>query len=390
MKGQAVNIDWTIGLSVFLVTLLTGTTILLQFDPGPDESVGLQQQTSIVHQNLEENTSVETRIAPLYINSESDIGIIPFEHKYTFSNNYFPNSQYIEAPSQTEPETEKIFAAVNTSVNQYNLTYFQSDNKNLTYENSIQTGQEIDNNIIQVEPESPGLQSLRINDQEVLQDEAEIDANSFSIDEEEVYASSLDGDLRVYDQSPELIIGKDSEMVFRVRDFDDLYWGATETRYDLDGEGEIQSGDTPGLTVSSDFGATFVGDMYAEVSRNDGEVEIRVNPEQKLRLNLHEENWEFGEERISFHQEDPVFFGVEEELYIPTLERIRKLENVSESAFESELGLVDWGYRVRVGDIINRGRDIPLVDVYSSDHVTALIGRYGNRTTVGTEVQIWR
>ncbi len=352
-KGQGVNIDWTVGLAVFLVSMLSGMILAAAMNVDHGAVDETRQAASLVQQALEEETYVTGRQAPLIVHTPSETGKIPIDRDYIFPEEAYPGSGAMDTPADIDIPDQRVTTVVGGKNTTHSLSYFFEDNANISYqeENDIETGDRMENTYISVKPESPGLQSLQINGNEILNDNADLNGGDFSIEEHEIHASTLDGDLKLYNGSTELILEDAGDVEFYLKDFDDLYWYADESTTTLDTTSTYKSGETKGFTIASDYGITFMGeDLEATVSKTDSStVEADITDASRLRIYLHDSGTEAGEDRIEFFDEGDIVFGAEEVIEGADQEKVEELAETSERNFENRLDLDDVSYNIAFG-----------------------------------------
>lgn len=386
MKGQSISIDWTIGFGIFIVTILTGTIFLMSFSPGTSQSAELSQKADNVFNNLEDNTSVTVWRTPIYT-GKNKVGQVPQEFNYSFRQSGFKGSADIDAPSEISMADNHFSIVLNTSKEKHHLAYFDYDNENLTYQNNFDINGEVDNGVIQLEPFDGGLESLRYQGQEVLNQTAEIPGSS-DVNEEVIYASTLDDDLKIFDQTGEMILDGKEKVVFNLTEFDNVYWHPGDNE-NVQGEGTVVEGDTKGFAFYSDDlpTITFIGDMYANVS-NQETLKAEIEPDNKLRIRLDESGYS-SRDRIEVYENSSIRIGIENSFEAPVEDSIDLLNQLDRETFEQELNLGGWGYQIEYGSFY-KGSDIPLVETISLEYPSTKVDRFGNRTSIDSRVVIWR
>ncbi len=393
-KGQAVNIDWSIGLALFLTAIVGGVLITVNGDTGAIRVSEADQKAFLIQQELREETFREGRTAPLIVDTPVNLSAsIPLDRSYLFSGNAYPGSGAMDVPAEINISGDRVvtvtgLANASFENSSHQVSYFFSNTSNLSYSNDIDTGAWLNNSRIQLKPGNNGLDSMRIDDQEILNETADLDGSDFSTQEGELHSSSLDGDLKIYNGSREIILEDAGETTFYLGNLSTLYWYSDNSTTGLAGTGNFRSGDTKGFTVASDYGATFIGDMEANVSKpSSSTVKAEINS-SRLRIFLHDSNYTAGRKRALIFDQGDIFFGVEKKIEGASKQKIEQLENLSQREFEDRLSIGDFGYNITFGSLKN-GTAIPLENVVVSDSPAEMLGRYGNYSRIESRVSIW-
>lgn len=395
MKGQAINIDWTVGLAVFLTAIVGGVIILSNNSPASVRAEEASQKAYLTQEALREETFREGRKSPLVVDTPLNVSArIPVDTSYIFPEDAYAGSGAIDIPADINISNKSVITTIsleNTSFsdNSHHLSYFFSNTSNLSYDNNIDTGSWINNSMVNVKPGGPGLESLRISGNEVLNSSAELNSNDFSTEEKELHASTLDSELKVYNNSQELILEDASDVTFNLTNMTTLYWYRDNSTQTLAGTGTFKSGDTKGFAVASNHGITFIGDMTATVSKPDRETVKAEIDTSRLRIFLHDTGHGKGRKRIRVYDRGDIFFGTAKKIEGASQDKIDELENLGETGFENRLELEDVGYNITFGSLEN-GSEIPLQDVSVSDRPSVKLGRNGNYSRIDSEVAIWR
>lgn len=396
-KGQSVNIDWTVGLSLFLVTSLAGVLFIMNVNIGPEPVNSLKAKTFDVQQNLEDETFIEGSKVPIIIRGPRNISDVPIDSNYSFPSGAHPGSGGMGTPADIDIANDHIITVIDVGNKTYSFSYFHENVSNISYSNDISTGSWINNTNISVKPESPGLTSLQINNQELLNSTADLGSGSLSITEKELHAETLSDNLRVYNGSTEMILdNRDGNVTFKLKNMTDLYWYRDDSVTSLTGTGTKKQGDTKGFTVASSHGITFIGNLTATVSKPDTQtVKAEINAE-KIRLRLHDSGYQTGKDRIKFYDEGYIVFGARKKISAAYSSKINDLGSKDNKSFESALSMEDFGYNISFGkegtsDFIDRGISIPLdVSTVVSERPSILVDRNGSYSEIKNRVVLWR
>ncbi len=396
MKGQAVNIDWVTGLSLFTITLISGIFILVSDDVSIGrETLGTVEKAEIVQSQLEEETGLSARKVPLYVRGPNSGTRIPVDTEYVFPEGTEPGSAVMDIPAEIYEGDDRAVTVLETGNRSREMVYFFSSVENLSHGNDIETGDWLNNSRLAVKPGGNGVESLRIDGSEVLNASADLGSTNDTVFQHELHASTLGGDLKLYNGSSELVLENAGSVTFDLRNFTDLYWSTDGSVTNLEGTGTFKSGNTEGFTLATfngdDYGVTFLGDMDATVSK-PGEAKVEADIDtggSRLRIYFHDSDYTAGEKRIESYRRGDIFFGSAEKIHGPSLEQINEVESMREGSFENRFELETWGYNITLGPM-ERGMAIPLQEVVVRDRPTAVMGRYGNFSSVENRVALWR
>ncbi len=389
MKGQAVNIDWTIGISLFMLTVLVGTFATFTQDFGAGERQA-QRKASIVSQDIKDTTSISGRKTELYVRGPVETGKIPVDRAYIFDSEGHTGTGIMDIPSDIDMEADNIITVTDTGNLSHDIAYFFSNASNKTYPNNITVDNDtgsMENNRISVNVSSPGLTSMKINGNELLNDTADLEASNFTVEEEEIHSYSLNGSLKLYNGSRELVF-ENGNGTFRLKNLSKLYWYGSGVQ-DLGSAGTYRDGETRGFTVASDYGVTFKGkDLDAKIEIKDGKVVADINS-TRLRIFLHDSNYTAGRKRLNFSAEDDIFFGAEHPTKGVWELELNKLQEKPRRGFKNQLGLSSWEYNITFKDL-ERGSRIPLQNIVVRNSRTVEIFRNGSYTGIESRVALWR
>ncbi len=394
-KGQGVNIDWVTALALFLFTLVSGIFLLVNDDASlVNDRAANREKAQIVQESLEEAAVINGRSAPLYVRGPTSVGRIPVDREYVFPESTYPGSGVMDIPSYIEEKQERVATVVKTGNRRHELTYFFENVSNLSYSNHIDTGAWINSSEIQLKTGGNGLESLRVNDKDVLDTDADLNSNNFTVFEKGIYVETLSGKLKVFNGSTELILENPGTVTFNLKNFTTLYWHNGSTTTSLYGTGTFNDSRTSAFTAATyqgdDYGVTFLGEMDAEVSKPDNDtVEAEITASDRLRIFLHDSDWKEGRNRSRFHTEGEIFFGSSKRIASPYPGKIRDLKQLTKGVFEARYELDNWGYNISFSSL-RRGSRIPFEDVVVANRPTAVVGREGNYSIAEHRVAIWR
>lgn len=386
-KGQAISLDWLTGISLFMVAVVASTFVVVT--DHSNTQTDLRSQAEDVSQQLKDETQMTARKIPLYVRGPHKVGKIPVDTTYNFSVG--AESGIMDVPSNISESDGSIITLVEAGNNSYEMTYFFEELDEIDYVNDIEyDGNRVENTNISFVPSNTGLDSLRINGKEFLNTDAEFEDATTNVEEKELHAEV--DKLKIYNESRELIL-ENPDATFNLRNFTDLYWGEDGNLYDLEGTGNIVVGGTPGLTVATyegnDYGLTFVGDIWANVSKPDRDtVKVDVNGSQ-ARIMLHDTDYSKGQERIEFYEDGDIYFGAERQVSGIHPSKTTSLKNMIDIGFENRFDLRDYNYNITLLDV-ERGAAIPFQNVVAHTREASVIGRYGNFSSTSIKVRLWQ
>lgn len=393
-QGQAINIDYTVGFGLFLISLLSGVLLVANANIDRTGVPDARQQASLVQDELQEKTFHTGRQAPLILKTPATTGSVPVDTGYVFPRRAYPGSGAMDIPADIRMEEDRVITVVDGGNMSHQLSFFFSNKTNLTYSNRIKTGLWMNNTKISMKPGSPGIRSLRVNGNEVLDPDADLNDNNFTVTEEMLHASTLEGDLKLYNGSRELIIENPGTVSFNLKNFTTLYWHRDQTTTELTGTGTFKSGNTSGFTVATyegnDYGATFLGDeLDATVSKPDSSTVRATIDAPRIRLYLHDSDYQEGKDRIEFFKRGTVAFGAEKKIEGASADKIQSIDDLTGRELENELKMGSYSYNLTYYSL-ERGSTLPLTDVVVSDRPSVMLGRYGNYSKIENRVAVWR
>ncbi|MFB6245047.1 MAG: hypothetical protein ABEJ03_01740 [Candidatus Nanohaloarchaea archaeon] len=384
MKGQTVNIDWVVGLSVFVVTV-AGTTITLQenLDVTAGDTLGSKSET--LSSEIRSSLVEDVRKTPLYVRQPHEVGKIPVDREYIFGD---PVSVHMDAPFWYNETGNRTVAVVESGNESYTMTAFSSEIGH-SYASNISAGDRISNDLIDLNPENGGLESIKFDGEEYLESGTDLGETGDSGESFGIYASAFDR-LKVYTGSSEFII-ENVDTVFEFRNFSKLYWAADSENVTLAGQKTFRDENTSGLVLSglegTDKAITAVGELDARVYRDSpGTVDLEVRS-GRVRFMLHE-NQEKGRKRIESFNQGDIFFGVEDRKESATSGSIESLKNMDERDFRQSFELEGWGYNI--SGILERGSSIPLKPVSVESRSVRTSYWNGSDSFRELEVAVWQ
>ncbi|MFB6199784.1 MAG: hypothetical protein ABEJ83_02810 [Candidatus Nanohaloarchaea archaeon] len=390
-KGQTISIDWMIGLSLFLTASLTAAFAFSGFQFTEPQTV-LEKNADSLQQEIKENISVKTLRAPLIVRSSHKIENIVLDRKFVFEE--FTASGFFDTSSEIDLSNNRLIAIIDAKDTEHHLTLFKNLDVNRTASNNLRTGNWLNNSRISIHPTSSGISSLQFKGEEMLSQTSDLGFTDDSTSEKHVYASSYSGNLRIYNNSPEILIKNSNAATFYFKNFTTLYWGETDSSQSLSGTGTFKSGETPGFTLAnSSESATFVGDMNAEISKPDPSTVKAVINAEKFKIRLQDSGVTEGIQRINFHENGTLKLGARRYKEFVWKKKIGKLRNLTRIKFERRFNLESvYNITISSGNStqLDRGYDIPIENVVVDKRSWLAINRSGDLERISSRVVVWQ
>lgn len=356
MKAQAVNIDWVVGLSVFLVAVIASTVNVVE---SADITLGtnLESKAAEVADSIQMDASTDVTKIPLYVRQPHDVGRIPVDRSISIRKE---GTAYVSTESWVNKSSGDVVAVVSSGNNSYSLTSF-GGNVSHSFDSNVSGGETLENNLVSVEPENGDLASITFEEENYLESDTDLGESGSSTEVYGVHGSVFDR-VNVYTGSREIIV-EDVDTTFHFGNFSTLHEeDGSETA--ISGEQTFMDGQTQGFALTglrgTDLSASLVGDMDARVYQ-DGDTGTKVDVQsQKLRLMLHESG-ESAEQRVENRVSGEIYFGARQQLSAATGSELERIESMTWRQFEREYGLRSFGYNV--SGTLDRGENIPLQPV---------------------------
>lgn len=343
-KGQTINIDWSIGLALFLVTILS--SVLFIIDPlTVQNSRSLENKAMDVQETLQREAGREVTRNTFYIRSQETIENVPFDREYFYRNSL--GTGVASKPSLIDIQDDRFAAVLSTGNSSVDLSYFRGGYEMPTYYSDLSlTSSQISNDRITLSYSS-NIDSADIKGREAIQS-LTLDGDPDETFEDEVVVESFSGNLKVFNDSSEFIV-EDGSFELRTRNYSTLYWHPDGNESLAGSDTTFKQGETSGFTLAdSDLGVTFLGDMNANVSKPDSSTVLVEVDAPRTRIRLHESGTGYGEKRIESYIDREAFFGTEDiqsSFFRTDLDAVSEME---EREFETEFDLVNWGYNISI------------------------------------------
>ncbi|MFB6145192.1 MAG: LamG domain-containing protein [Candidatus Nanohaloarchaea archaeon] len=356
-KGQAINIDWSVGLGLFLITTLSSLLIISGMNFGPGDLQGLRNKASSVQDQLIKESSYSGRQVPLIVRAPVKVNDIPIDREYDFPASTNRYSGVMDIPAEVNVTTNQVRTVIDALNKSYRMTFFFDNVSDITYGNTITaTASRINVNSpsgnISVNPGQNGLTSLKINGNELLRYPSDLGSSNDTIIEKELHAYTLNGDLKTYSGTPEMILENSIQTTWYFTNTSNstLYWRANNRTYYTDGTGDriIKQGVTDAFTIADNRGITFLGNMTANITKpNSSTIKAVIKSNGKrLRIRPQDSGIAAGYRRALLYTDGDIMFGASHRIDGPTYEGLTKLQNMSKHKFEKKLDLQGWGYNI--------------------------------------------
>lgn len=386
MKGQTINIDWSIGLSLFLVTILSSVVFLI--DPmSIQDNRAMENKAVEVQDILQQELGYTSMRNTFYTRSPAGIENIPYIRSYNYI--YEIGDGASEKHSYINVGNDRFATVLDSGNKSLDFLYYDGEFNQTNRYSDLSTGSgTIGNSYITIQYSSD-VDSAEINGREAIKN-ISIDGSGSSSND--IYATAFGGNLKVFNGSREFMID-DSSIVMYTRNYSTLYWHP-DGEQNLDTEGK--NGSTQGLTVAdSDLGVTLMGDLEADVKKTANDL-VRIEVDApRTRVRLHESGTGYGEKRIESFTASNEFFGVEKHFESFFFDQKDSLSDMDENEFESRFRLDGWGYNITVtpeGDdrILSRGDRIAFRQTVVSTRQSSFVSEKGRIKQAETKVVIWR
>jgi len=103
-KGQVINIDWSVGLGLFLISTLTAVMFLNNTNMAPDQTNSLESKALEIQAQLESRTGIQAYKIPLISKGSVKVSNIPIDRTYNFKSDAYPYSGGGNIPAQLDIE----------------------------------------------------------------------------------------------------------------------------------------------------------------------------------------------------------------------------------------------------------------------------------------------
>lgn len=385
MKGQAINIDWTVGLTLFLFTSLSSIFLIGSADFGSAEN--LRNLGSEIQNDLEDETSAQAFRSKVKSQKNRGIENVPVDQTYYTED---VKDWTSGKPLYINSSQNRLVTVINSGEN-LDFTFYGENVTARNYSSDLSTGSDwINNSKISVKTGSAGVEKIIRDGESFFR---EISLNGFpSSENSDLFAESFSRSLTVYRNSSEITV-KQKDVSITLNNYSTIYWEQDSSSENL-GSGYSREEKTEGFAVADGSkGIAFTGKMNAEVVKTGSEVEIDINS-SKIRIRPHDKGISYGEERVNTYSSGNTFIGVRERVKLATQSRLETLDNMTEAEFENLLNLEEIGYEIKIigsKEFLSKGSSPPpLTDAVVLDRTTPILTENGTIQNVEVSVGVWQ
>jgi hypothetical protein len=392
MKGQAINIDWVIGLSLFLAAVVGAAFAAVTPGAGlldaPDR---LGDTAETLNTEIVSDTSVNYFESSI-VTRGPDIGRIPVARSYYYSDDAENRTGTLEPPGAANVSENKLYAAVRTGNTSERFGYFGKGASSRSPSGYLSVSSSwINSSNFSVKIDTPGIKSIRYNGQELMGDATNLESTDYTVVGDSASAEALSGQVRAVTNTSEIVLTDLDGANFELGNFSTLYWEEDNSTVSMSSPGTYRDGSTLSLTVagfeSGDESMTFSGDMNATVTRDSGDdVEVSVESE-RARLRLHEGGVAEGYRRALFERNGWVTVIPEKRHEMVYSEELQALSSLSDEEFSDRYDLETKGYNVTFNG--SWGDPLPLEDITVRTRMENVVDRDGKITREELSTAVW-
>lgn len=358
MRGQAINIDSTIALALFLFTAV-GTIAAVQAQRGDAASVGRSSQ---VADRIEPEISVQVFDRDLLMSSPTAIADYPVDRELEFVDAAEPGSASFEKPADVNISTGQFVSILELRNRSLRLSYASLDPglEGAKPANDLTASDDdyLNNSELRLSLGTPGLEGLidRGLGRELVRERGNVSlpGNDFSTQEVGLSASSLSGDLTVYNGSPEFAVS-DGPAVFRLKNLSTVYVLDENKTLPID-SGFDKTFSTRALAVTENpdsaenGGIVLAGNLSARVENVSLGVDVSVSFRDRLRVRVVDGLSEGY--RRSKAERGHAKFGPVDRLQAAWGPKIVELGSLDDEALRTRLGIgPSLDYNISLGDL---------------------------------------
>jgi hypothetical protein len=365
MKAQAINIDFTIALALFLFTA-AGSIAAVQAQRGDANTPGRSSQ---IADRIETEASTTAFQRKLVMSSPTEIPSYPVDMDLEFAEAAEPGSASFEGPADVNISTGNFVSVPDMRNRSLRLSYLALNSADSTsqHNNDIvaRDGTNLRNSEIRLPLGGPGLDGLVDRDlgRDLVRSQGNVSlqGNDFSTREQELSASSLSGNLKIYNGSPEFVVAEGPAR-FYLKDLPKLYVLKGNETFDL-GPGFDREFSTRALAVtespssSRTGGLVLGGNLSVNVTTVASGVDLEVSFEDRLRVRMVDGLSEGF--RRALVEKGHAKFGPVERFAAAHENKISELASLDDDAFRSRLAIgSDLGYNVSLGSLKSVGEPV--------------------------------
>jgi len=296
MKAQAINIDFTIALALFLFTA-AGTIAAVQAQRGDANTPG---RSSDIADRLEAEITTQVFHRDLVMYSPVEVPNYPVDTEQRFVDAAEPGSLSFEEPAETNASTGEFVSVPDLRNRSLRMSYL-SDSRatdDSTPPNDLSAQDQtafqdgfLSNSELNLSLGGPGLEAL--TDRGIGRDlvrergNVSIPGDDLSTQENELSASTLSGNLSIYNGSPEFIV-RESPAKFRLKNLSTVYVLKDNRTLTVDA-GFDRTFSTQALAVTESpsspdsGGLAFAGNLSANVTNVTSGVDVELSFTDRLR-----------------------------------------------------------------------------------------------------------
>ena len=291
MKAQAINIDFTIALALFLFTA-AGTIAAVQAQRGDANTPG---RSSDIADRLEAETTTQAFHRDLVMYSPVEVPNYPIDKDLAFTEAAEPGSTSFTTAAIANTTTGRFVSVPNLRNASLTLSYLSAAAKTGGVSGSnditVQDGSYLNNSKTRLSLANPGLEALIDRDigRDLIRERGNVSlpGNDLSTQENELSASTLSGNLSIYNGSPEFIV-RESPAKFRLKNLSTVYVLKDNKTLTVDA-GFDRTFSTQALAVTENpsspesGGLAFAGNLSANVTNVTSGVDVELSFTDRLR-----------------------------------------------------------------------------------------------------------
>jgi hypothetical protein len=294
MKAQAINIDFTIALALFLFTA-AGTIAAVQAQRGDADTAGRSLQ---VADRIQTEVSTQVYRRELLLSSPTHISNYPVDKNLEFATASDPAGISFGAPARVNISTGKFVSVPALQNNSLTLSYLSADtsgtNPGSDNDITVQDNSYLNNSEIRLSLADPGLEAMIDRDlgRDLVRERGNISlpGTDLSTQQYQLSASSLSGALKVYNGSPEFIV-EDGPVKFRLENLSTVFVLNGNRTLEVDA-GFDRTFSTRALVITESpssaesGGLVLAGDLSVTVTNVTSGVDVDASFTDRLRVRL--------------------------------------------------------------------------------------------------------
>ncbi len=416
--GAAIGVSMAIGMAIFVMAV--ASTFLL-FQDALHAQTGFDRQTGAAadialdrFQDMTDWTVYRTRIA---VHSPHDVPHHPLELTTPLPPDTNPDSVLVmqdgtEIPAQHNTSANETVVVTNVSADGTRLDLVHASDPNLdarTYDTDlVQRGNSSWHPRLNVTMDEQGFDNITFRSLSLLEDAASLNVSGtpdIATDTVRTTFTYTDDDttVRMFDRSGQIRINRafngEQQWQFNLTtNFTELYVGADDDTIDLNDDGVIFNGSTDFVDFSDVQGLGIAADgMYVNVSRDTASAPIEVqiditddNGERDVLLYAHDGNHTAAQPVAeTFLAPYNVSVGVPVAVTGVSRQRAAAFEQRSYEDVRNTLGLTGSEYNITVGDVFQKGWNIPQTAVQVHAFPVTVVERYANASITDMQFRVW-